>query len=65
MVLGDHPCERGKQPHPQKDVTHSLRTTALAGVGLYMLDPGSGDIRKSGPVGVGVSLWAWALRPSS
>ena len=29
--------------------------------GLYML----GTIRRCGPVGLGVSLWAWALRPSS
>ena len=32
---------------------------------LYMLGPGSGTIRRCGLVGVGVSLWAWALRPSS
>jgi hypothetical protein len=31
---------------------------------VYMLGPGSGTIRMCGPVGVGVSLWAWALRPS-
>ena len=28
--------------------------------GLYMLGSGSGTIRRYGPVGVGVSLWAWA-----
>jgi hypothetical protein len=28
--------------------------------GLSMLSPKSGTIRRSGPVGVGVSLWAWA-----
>ena len=33
--------------------------------GLYMLGPGSGTIRRCGPVGVGVSLWVWAIRPSS
>jgi hypothetical protein len=32
---------------------------------LNMLDPGSGTIRRCGPVGVGVSLWVWALKPSS
>jgi hypothetical protein len=32
---------------------------------LYMLCPGNGTIRGCGPVGVGVSLWVWALRPSS
>jgi len=32
--------------------------------GLSMLGPGSGTIRRCGLVGVGVSLWAWALRPS-
>ena len=32
--------------------------------GLYMLDPVSGTIRRCGPVGVGVSLWALALKPS-
>ena len=32
---------------------------------LYMLSPGSGMIRRCGPVGVVVSLWVWALRPSS
>jgi hypothetical protein len=30
--------------------------------GLYMLGPGSG-IRRSGPVGVGLSQWVWALIP--
>jgi hypothetical protein len=29
--------------------------------GLYMLRQGSGTIRKYVPVGVGVSLWVWAL----
>jgi hypothetical protein len=33
--------------------------------GLYMFGPGSGTIRRCGLVGVGVSLWAWALRPFS
>jgi hypothetical protein len=33
--------------------------------GLYMLDPGSGTISRYDPVGVGVSLWVWALKPSS
>jgi hypothetical protein len=33
--------------------------------GLYMLSPRSGTIRGCGPVGVGVSLWVWALRPQS
>ena len=33
--------------------------------GLYMLGPESGTIRKCGPVGFGVSLWVWVLRPSS
>jgi hypothetical protein len=27
-----------------------------------MLGPGSGTIRRCGLVGVGVSLWEWALR---
>jgi hypothetical protein len=27
---------------------------------LYMLGPGSGTIRRCGPVRVGVSLWEWA-----
>ena len=31
---------------------------------LYMLGPGSGTIRRCSLVGVGVSLWVWALRPS-
>jgi hypothetical protein len=30
-----------------------------------MLGLGNGIIRKCGHVGVGVSLWAWALRPLS
>jgi hypothetical protein len=33
--------------------------------GFYMLYPGSGTIRRCGLVGVGVSQWVWALRPSS
>jgi len=33
--------------------------------GLNEIGPGSGTVRRCGPVGVGVSLWAWALRPSS
>ena len=40
--------------------------------GLYTLGPGSGTIRRYGPVPVGmaffevcVALWVWALRPSS
>jgi hypothetical protein len=33
--------------------------------GSNMLGPGSGTIRRCVLVGVGVSLWAWALRPSS
>jgi hypothetical protein len=33
--------------------------------GLYMLGPGGGTIRGCGLVGVGILLWAWALRPSS
>jgi hypothetical protein len=33
--------------------------------GLHMLGPGSLTIKRFGPVGVGVSLWVWALRPSS
>jgi len=33
-------------------------------VGLYMLGPENGTIRKYGPVGVGLSLCVWALRPS-
>lgn len=32
---------------------------------LYMLGQGSGTIRRCGPVGVCVSLWAWAIRSSS
>jgi hypothetical protein len=32
---------------------------------LYMVGPGNGTIRRCGPVGVGVSLWAWTSRPSS
>ena len=32
--------------------------------GLYMLSPGSGTIRRCGLVGVGVSMWVWALIPS-
>lgn len=31
--------------------------------GLYMLGLGSGTTRKCGPVRLGVSLWAWDLRP--
>jgi hypothetical protein len=33
--------------------------------GLFMLGPGSDTIRRCGPVGVGISLWARALRHSS
>lgn len=30
---------------------------------LYMFGPGSGAMRRCGPVGAGVSLWVWALMP--
>ena len=33
--------------------------------GLHMLGPGSGTTKKCGLVGVGMSLWAWALTPST
>lgn len=33
--------------------------------GLYMISPGNGTIWRSGPIGVGLSLWEWALRPLS
>jgi hypothetical protein len=33
--------------------------------GLYVFGPESGTIRRCGLVGVGVSPWVWALRPSS
>jgi hypothetical protein len=39
--------------------------TSVGCDGLYMCRPGSGTIRRCGPFGVGVSLWVWALRPSS
>lgn len=32
--------------------------------GLYPLGPGSGTLGRYDPVGVGVSLWMWAFRPS-
>jgi hypothetical protein len=32
--------------------------------GLYMFGPESGTIRRCDPVGVGVALWVWAIRPS-
>jgi hypothetical protein len=31
--------------------------------GWYVFGPGSGTIIRCGPVGVGVLLWVWALRP--
>ena len=46
------------------ELTSSVHTRAHCN-GLYMLSPGSGTIWRCGPVGVGVSLWVWALRPSS
>lgn len=30
-----------------------------------MLSPGSGTVRRCEPVGVGVSVWAWAIRTLS
>ena len=30
-----------------------------------LLGPGSGTIRRCGPVAVGVSLWVWTIRSSS
>jgi hypothetical protein len=33
--------------------------------GVNVLGPGSGTIRMCGLVGGSVSLWGWALRPSS
>jgi hypothetical protein len=32
---------------------------------LYTLGPEDATIRRYGPVGVGVPLWVWVLRPSS
>jgi hypothetical protein len=32
--------------------------------GSYMLGPESGTMRRCGPVGVGVTVWVWAIRPS-
>jgi hypothetical protein len=33
--------------------------------GLYLLGLGSGTVTRCGLVGVGVSLWVWAIRLSS
>ena len=49
--------------------THMFEQTsgdqAVEHDGLYMLNPGSGTIKRCGPVGVGLSLWVWDLRPTS
>lgn len=51
---------------PQGAEAASHITSAIkSSVGLYMLGPGSGAIRRCSLVPVGVSLWAWALKPSS
>jgi hypothetical protein len=49
----------------QIEFAYGYACKELSCYGLYMLSPGSGTIKRCGPVGVGVSLWAWALRPSS
>jgi hypothetical protein len=41
-----------------------ISLTSVVG-GLNMHGPGGGTTRRHGPVGVYVSLWEWALRPSS
>jgi hypothetical protein len=41
-----------------------LRALTTCG-GLSMLGPGSGTIRGCGLIGESMSLWVWALRPSS
>jgi hypothetical protein len=52
-----------------REMSQQLRTFAAPAEawcdGVYMLGSGSGTIRRCSPVGVGVSLWVWALRPSS
>ena len=47
---------------------HSSKTLTKIQIqcdGLDMLGPESGTIVRCDLVGVGMSLWAWALRPSS
>jgi hypothetical protein len=46
-------------------MTPAERCCLLVCDGLYMLGPGNGTIKRCGSVGVGVSLWVQALRPSS
>ena len=50
---------------PAKPASFRGRDVKAGSDGLYMLCPGSGTIRRCGPVGVGVSLWVWALRLST
>jgi hypothetical protein len=49
--------------HPRRRNSQGSREARCDG--LYMLGPGSDTVGRCGLVGVGVSLWAWALRPSS
>jgi hypothetical protein len=43
------------------NVKRSLRGTQTFCDGSYMLGPGSGTIRKCGPIGVDVPLWVWVI----
>ena len=53
------PQVRMRVPDPRDPVPTLHMATCYS---LNMLGPGSGTIRRCGLVGVGVSLWVWALR---
>jgi len=56
IVLGGHKCGSSGLPH----AAHGEFSQHPCD-GLYMLGPGSGTVRRCGPVGVGVSFCVCGL----
>ena len=57
--------QRGQRGHNYVKAMINGSTTVASCDGLYLLGLGSGTVRRCALVRISVSLWAWALRPSS
>ena len=62
---GEDKCLRLQSPAFCYSNSNALKHSLSISGGLNMLGPRSGTIKRYSLVGVAVSLWAWALRPSS